>query len=174
MGTHPIFESDFDCLTELCRIEKNRKQTMAPVSPKRGLALASSNVQRVQKNLKNNVAGKTKSKRKIDVFKAKETPLTSETVSATYWKDLAEERRAKLETSMEENKDLAEMLHTRQEEITELEEERDELLKENSILRKKAQKVNEMEELIAQLIPSASDDEEDDGGNGDDDRTKEE
>ena len=35
-------------------------------------------------------------------------------------------------------------------------------------------KVNEMEELIAQLIPSASDDEEDDGGNGDDDRTKEE
>merc|ERR1711935_1083404 len=117
----------------------------APVSPKRGLALASSNVQRVQKNLKNNVAGKTKSKRKIDVFKAKETPLTSEIVSATYWKDLAEERRAKLETSMEENKDLAEMLH-----------------------------VNEMEELIAQLIPSASDDEEDDGGNGDDDRTKEE
>ena len=101
---------------------------MAPVSPKRGLALASSNVQRVQKNLKNNVAAKTKSKRKIDVFKvlencffiffqycdqAKETPLTSEAVSATYWKDLAEERRAKLETSMEENKDLAEMLHVR-------------------------------------------------------------
>ena len=95
---------------------------MAPVSPKRALALASRNVQhRVQqKNMK------TKTKRKTDVFKVlvlkhfysfviffevgKEMSLTTETVSATYWKDLAEERRAKLETAMEENKDLAEML----------------------------------------------------------------
>ena len=65
-------------------------------------------------------------------------------------------------------------------------------MKENKILRAKAQKVlksfyktsrtlfenltklkqvNEMEELIAQLVPSASDDEDD---QGDDDRTKEE
>ena len=34
---------------------------MAPVSPKRGLAIASSNVQRIQKNIK--------TKRKIDVYK---------------------------------------------------------------------------------------------------------
>jgi len=58
---------------------------------------------------------------------------------------------------------------TRQEEITELEEERDVLMKENKILRAKAQKVNEMEELIAQLVPSASDDEAD---QGDDDRKR--
>ena len=78
---------------------------------------------------------------------------------ASYWKDLAEERRVKLDKALEENKDLSEMLQvikkkrknwnyilskklqTRQEEITELEEERDVLMKENKILRAKAQKV---------------------------------
>jgi len=27
MGTHPIFESDFDCLTELIRNRTNEKET---------------------------------------------------------------------------------------------------------------------------------------------------
>merc|ERR1712037_1093544 len=37
MGTHPIFESDFDCLTDLCRIDSNppwlRKDVDVPREP---------------------------------------------------------------------------------------------------------------------------------------------
>ena len=46
---------------------------------------------------------------------------------------------------------------TRSEEVTDLEAERDELLKENQILRKKAQKANELEHMIAELISSSED-----------------
>ena len=51
--------------------------------------------------------------------KAKETPLTTETVSATYWKDLEDERREErraismLETAMGKKKDLAELLQVK-------------------------------------------------------------
>merc|ERR1712131_320607 len=32
MGTHPIFESDFDCLTDLCDMSKLRYATMTLIS----------------------------------------------------------------------------------------------------------------------------------------------
>ena len=49
---------------------------------------------------------------------------------------------------------------TRNEEVTDLETERDELLKENQILREKAQKANELEHLIAELISGSEEPEE--------------
>ena len=45
--------------------------------------------------------------------KAKETPLTTETVSATYWKDRAISAISMLETAMEKKKDLAELLQVK-------------------------------------------------------------
>ena len=49
---------------------------------------------------------------------------------------------------------------TRNEEVTDLETERDELLKENQILREKAQKANELEHMIAELISSSEEQED--------------
>ena len=49
---------------------------------------------------------------------------------------------------------------TRNEEVTDLEAERDELLKENQILREKAQKANELEHMIAELISSSEEPED--------------
>jgi len=65
-----------------------------------------------------------------------------------------------LEKTLEENRDLCELLKTRSEEITDLEAERDELMKENTILREKAQKANELEHLIAELISGSEEPEE--------------
>lgn len=102
---------------------------------------------------------KTVSK-KLNVFKEKhetkaekiEASVTAEVTPENYWKDLAEERRIALENALEENKDLAELLKTRNEEHKTLQEENETLSAENNILREKALKVNELESLIAELV----------------------
>merc|ERR1711892_1090778 len=42
MGTHPIFESDFDCLTEICQLETQRLANRRQPSTPRPLSMASS------------------------------------------------------------------------------------------------------------------------------------
>ena len=101
--------------------------------------------------------------------------MCAETTPENYWKNLAEERRISLEKALEENKDLTELLQvknswnfheisycfqTRNEEFKELEAENETLLEENTALREKAQKVNELESLIAELVSDAAAEEE--------------
>jgi len=92
--------------------------------------------------------------------KTTEVELCAETTPENYWKNLAEERRISLEKALEENKDLSELLQIRNEEHKELEAENETLLEENTALREKAQKVNELESLIAELVSDATAEEE--------------
>jgi len=133
--------------------------TMSPQRKK--LSMRIKNIAPVSNKLKKNLTGPKKEKF-IKIYREtaeKESTsadeLTKTEAPVSYWKKIAEERRIQLEKTLEENRDLCELLKTRNEEVTDLEAERDELLKENQILRKKAQKANELEHMIAELISSS-------------------
>jgi len=140
--------------------------TMSPQRKK--LSMRNKNIAPLANKMKKNLTGKSKEKF-IKIYREtaeKESTsadeLTKTEAPVSYWKKIAEERRIQLEKTLEENRDLCDLLKTRNEEVTELEGERDELLKENQILRKKAQKANELEHMIAELI-STPEDGEDEG-----------
>ena len=48
----------------------------------------------------------------------------------SYWKALAEERQSALNTTLEENQDLTELIQTKTEEVKVLENEKEELIQE--------------------------------------------
>merc|ERR1712157_581878 len=103
MGTHPIFESDFDCLTE-------QKTKIMSTALKSGLTTRNKNL-----DLKRTTKKTTKAK--VEIFKdsakkrreankkaektAAEKEKTEE-IAENYWELLAEERRVKLEAAIEE------------------------------------------------------------------------
>ncbi|CBY18437.1 unnamed protein product [Oikopleura dioica] len=124
------------------------------------------------KNLDLKRTTKKTTKAKVEIFKdspkkrreankkaekiASEKEKTEE-IAENYWELLAEERRVKLEAAIEENKDLCELLETRNAEKMELEELNATLTEENELLREKAMKVNDLESIIAELVSDADD-----------------
>ena len=56
--------------------------------------------------------------------------LCAEEEDESYWKALAEERQSALNTTLEENQDLTELIQTKTEEVKVLENEKEELIQE--------------------------------------------
>ena len=56
--------------------------------------------------------------------------LCAEEEDESYWKALAEERQSALNTTLEENHDLTELIQTKTDEVKLLENEREELIQE--------------------------------------------
>ena len=56
--------------------------------------------------------------------------LCAEEEDESYWKALAEERQSALNTTLEENQDLSELIQTKTEEVKVLENEKEELIQE--------------------------------------------
>ena len=57
--------------------------------------------------------------------------LCAEEEDESYWKALAEERQSALNTTLEENQDLTELIQTKTEEVKVLENEKEELIQES-------------------------------------------
>ena len=73
-----------------------------------------------------------------------------------YWRVLAEEREKALNTTLEENSDLSEILVQRNEEVEQLKTEKEELVEENEVLRLKSQKIDELAEILDELVCESS------------------
>ena len=66
------------------------------------------------------------------------------------------EREKALNTTLEENSDLSEILIQRTEEVEQLKTEKKELVKENEVLRLKSQKIDELAEILDELVCESS------------------
>ena len=60
--------------------------------------------------------------------------LCAEEEDESYWRVLAEERQTALNTTIEENSELSELIQTRDEEVKTLENEKQELIQDNSFI----------------------------------------
>jgi len=88
--------------------------------------------------------------------------ITAETLCAeeedeSYWKALAEERQSALNTTLEENQDLTELIQTKTEEVKVLENEKEELIQENKVLKKKTERIDELTDFLNELVCESGD-----------------
>ena len=79
---------------------------------------------------------------KTDEKKLPDPQLDTKEPTEEYWKQLASERQKALNDTLDENKDINELIQSRTTEISELNEENKILQGENLVLAEKAEKMN--------------------------------
>jgi len=78
--------------------------------------------------------------------------LDSAEPTEEYWKQLANERQKALNDTLDENKDIGELIESRTAEITELTDENKTLQEENVVLAEKAAKMTSLTDLLTELL----------------------
>jgi len=79
--------------------------------------------------------------------------LCSAEVSEDYWKELFKERDKALNDTLEENKDISELIQIRKTEIETIMKENETLRDENAVLAQKASKMDGLIETLTELLP---------------------
>ena len=82
--------------------------------------------------------------------------MESEEADAEYWRLLAEERESALNSTVEENSDLTEILEQKQEEVEQLRAENATLTEENQVLKLKSEKIDELSTILNELVCESS------------------
>ena len=78
--------------------------------------------------------------------------LDTENPTEEYWKELAEQRSKALDDTLEENKDITELIESRTTEITDLTDENNILRDENVVLAQKAARITDLTDLLTEML----------------------